>query len=125
MPSSRKSRFQKYPNIGIFCPFDPVSDQKNNSNKVPRWFSVWVPKRGLYLARHLFTLYILTNKSNNALHRECGPFFFVHVVTVSRNVIIGKIKVILLITVESAYTENKPMQRCMSYLSFLRVLITY
>ena len=39
--------------------------------------------------------------------------------------IIGKIKVILLITVESAYTENKPMQRCMSYLSFLRVLITY
>merc|ERR1711947_1710 len=33
------------PNIGIFCPFDLKPDQKNNADKLSRWFSVMlVPK---------------------------------------------------------------------------------
>ena len=35
-----------WPNIGIFGPlFGSMPDQKNNMNKLPRWFSaMWVPK---------------------------------------------------------------------------------
>ena len=29
-----------WPNLGIFGPFDPMPDQKNNLNKLPRWFFV-------------------------------------------------------------------------------------
>ena len=33
------------PNIGIFAPFDLMTDQKNNADKLSRWFSVMlVPK---------------------------------------------------------------------------------
>jgi hypothetical protein len=36
------------PNIGIFAPFDLMTDQKNNADKLSRWFSVMlVPKLSL------------------------------------------------------------------------------
>ena len=37
--------FSDYPNIGIFGQFDLMPDQKNNADKLSRWFSVMlVPK---------------------------------------------------------------------------------